>query len=83
MICKLLRDRNRRQGADLLSMRERDDGAAHQAAGRGPVVRTPAALADAVVAVVIIIVLALIAAWAIGLLDVSAAQSLILPRSGR
>ena len=26
-------DGNRRQGADLLSMRERDDGATHQAAG--------------------------------------------------
>ena len=47
-----LRNRNRRQGADLLSLRQRDDGAARQAAGRGSALRAAPAVAAAVVVIV-------------------------------
>src|SRR5688572_21827484 len=44
---RTLRNRDRRQGADLLPMRPRDDRAAHQAARGRLVVRASAALAAA------------------------------------
>src|SRR2546425_8009911 len=63
-------DGNRRQSADLLQVRHRDDRAAHQTPTEGPILGRPRRSRPTIgIVILILVVVALVAVWALGLLE--------------